>query len=89
MKKIIDTHTHTHTHTHIAGLPYSDSKESSCNSGDLGSIPGSGRSPREGNGYLLQYFCLKNSTDRGAWLATVHGITESDMTEQHSHLPSI
>ena len=55
MKKIIDTHTHTHTHTHIAGLPYSDSKESSCNSGDLGSIPGSGRSPREGNGYLVQY----------------------------------
>ena len=45
----------------------SDSKESACNTGDLGSIPGSGRSPGEGNGYPLQYSCLENPMDRGAW----------------------
>ena len=52
-------------------------KESACNAGDLGSIPGSGRSLGEGNGYPLQYSCMENSMDRGAWRATVHGITES------------
>ena len=46
-------------------------------SGDAGLIPGSGRSPGEGNGNQLQYFCLENSMDRGAWQATVHGVTES------------
>ena len=50
------------------------SKESTCNAGDTGSIPGSGRSPGEGNGNLLQYSCLENPRDRGAWLATVHGV---------------
>ena len=45
----------------------SNGKESACNAGDLGSIPGSGRSPREGNGNPLQHSCLKNSMDRGAW----------------------
>ena len=45
-------------------------------------IPGLGRSPGEGNGYPLQYSCLENSTDRGAWRATVHGVSESDTTEQ-------
>ena len=45
----------------------SDSKESACNAGDPGSIPRSGRSPGEGNGYTLQYSCLENSKDRGAW----------------------
>ena len=45
--------------------------------GDPGSIPGSGRSPREGNGNPLQYSCLKNSMDRGAWWATAHGIPKS------------
>ena len=48
-------------------------KESSCNVGDLGSIPGLGRSPGEGNGNLLRYSCLENSMDGGAWWATVHG----------------
>ena len=46
-------------------------------SGDAGSIPGLGRSPREGNGNSLQYSCLRNSMDRGAWPATVHGVTNS------------
>ena len=50
------------------------SKESACNAGDPGSIPGSGRSPGEENGHLLQYSCLRNSMDRGAWWATVHGV---------------
>ena len=52
-----------------------------------GSVPGLGRSPGEGNGNPLQYSCLENSRDRGAWLATVHSVAESDMTEQliHTH----
>ena len=58
------------------------SKESSCNAGDLGSIPGSGRSSGEGNGAPLQYSCLENPMDRGAWWATVHGVAESVMTER-------
>ena len=53
-----------------------DGKESAHNAGDLGSIPGSGRSPGEGNGYQLQYFCLANSMDKGAWWAIVHGVTK-------------
>ena len=52
-------------------------KESACNAGDQGLIPGSGRSPREGNGNPLQYSCLENPVDRGAWSATVHGVTQS------------
>ena len=55
----------------------SDGNESAYNAGDSGSIPGSGRSPGEGNGYPLQYSHLDNSTDRGAWQATVHGVTKS------------
>ena len=51
----------------------SDSKELACNAGDLGSIPGSGRSPGGGNGNPLQSSCLGNPMDRGAWWATVHG----------------
>jgi len=55
----------------------SDSKESACNVGDLGSIPGLRRSPGGGHGNPLQYYCLVNSMDRGAWQVTVHGITKS------------
>ena len=55
----------------------SDSKESTCNAGDPGLIPASGRSPAEGNGNPLQYFCMENSMDRGAWQATVHEFTKS------------
>ena len=55
----------------------SDGKESICNPGDQGLIPGSGRSCAEGNGNPLQYSCLENPMDGGAWLATVHGVTKS------------
>ena len=55
----------------------SDSKESTCNSGDVGLIPVSGRSPREGNSYPLQCSCLENSMDRGTWQAEVHGVAKS------------
>ena len=70
------------THTTITfGFPSgSDGKVSACNAGDQGSIPGLGRSPGEGNGNPLQYSCLENSMDGGAWWATVHGVAESDMT---------
>ena len=54
----------------------SDGKESACNVGDPGSIPGSGRSLGEGTGNPLQYSCLDNPMDRGAWLATDHGVTK-------------
>ena len=55
----------------------SEVKVSACNVGDLGSTPGSGRSPGEGNGNPLQYSCLENPMDRGAWWATVHGVAKS------------
>ena len=55
----------------------SDGKESACNAGDLGSIPESGKSPGERSGYLLQYSCLENSMDRGAWQSTVHRVAKS------------
>ena len=55
----------------------SDGKESACNAEDPGLIPGSGRSLGEGNGNPLQYSCLENSMDRGAWRATVHGVAKS------------
>ena len=60
------------------GFPgVSDGIEFACNEEDLGLIPGLGRSPGEGNGHLLQYSCLENSMDRGAWWAIVHGVTKS------------
>ena len=52
-------------------------KESACIAVDLGSVPGSGRSPGEGNGNSIQYSCMENSTDREAWWATVHGVAKS------------
>ena len=55
----------------------SDGKESACNVGDPGSIPGLGRSPGEGNGNPLQYTCLENSMNERAWRAIVHGVTKS------------
>ena len=60
---------------HIPGG--SDSKASAYNVRDPGSIPGSGRSPGEGNGNPLQYYCLENPMDGRAWLATVHGVAKS------------
>ena len=63
----------------------SDGKESARSEGDLGSIPESGRSPGERNGYPLQYSCLEISMDGGTRRATVHGVTESDTTERLIH----
>ena len=54
-----------------------DGKESACDAGDVGLIPGSGSSPGEGNGNPLRYSCLENSMDRGAWRAIVHGVAKS------------
>ena len=54
-----------------------ENKASACNAGDRGSIPGLERSPGEGNGNPLQYSCLENPMDRGAWLATVPGVAKS------------
>ena len=73
----------------------SNTEESACKVGDLGSIPGLGRYPGEGNGYPLQDSCLENSMDSGAWQATVHGVTKSwtrlsnftSKTEQENHPP--
>ena len=70
----------------------SDGKASAYNEGDPGSIPGLGRSPREGNGNPLQYSCLENPMDRGAWWATYSpwGLKESDMTERlHFHFSAL
>ena len=61
----------------VKGPGGSNSEESACDAGNLGSIPGSGRSPGEGNGYPLQYSCLENSMDRGAWQVTVCRVTKS------------
>ena len=64
---------YTHTHTHCG----SDGKGFACNVGDPGLIPGLGRSPGEGNDYPLQYSCLENPMDSGAWRVTVHGVSKT------------
>ena len=60
----------------------------SAGDSEVGSVPGCGRSPGKGNGELLQYCCLENPMGRGAWQATVHGITELDITERASETPN-
>ena len=63
---------------HKWGFPGgSDGEESACKAGNAGSVPGSGRSPGEGNGNPLQYSCLEHPMDRGAWQATVHEVAKS------------
>ena len=64
----------------------SDGRASACNAGDMGLIPGLGRSSGEGNGYSLQYSCLEKSVDRGVLLATVHGVAKSQtrLSDEHS-----
>ena len=76
----LSTKTSILSYFHAFPVGWND-KESIYNVGVLGSIPGLGRSPGEGNGNPLQYSCLKNSMDRGAWRATVHGVKKLDMTE--------
>ena len=61
--------------TEWAFLGSSVDKESACSAGDMSSIPGLGRAPGEVNGNPLRYYCLENPMDRGAWQATVHGVT--------------
>ena len=78
-----------HSNTLQGFLGGSDGKACICNAGDRGSIPGWGISPGEGNGDPLQYTCLENPMDRGAWQATVHGVAESDATEQQVLIPFI
>ena len=73
------------------GFPRSSvGKESTCNAGDLGSMPGLGRSPGEGNGNPFQYPCLENSVDRGVWQAIVHGVAKSQtwLSEKHTFFNS-
>ena len=69
----------------------SNSKESACNRGDPGSIAGSERSPGEGIGNPLQYSCLENPMDRGAWQATVHGVSKSwtRLSDFHFHFQCV
>ena len=80
------------SYTYEKGFPGgSEVKASTCNEGDLGSIPGSGRSPGERNGNPLQYSCLENPMDGEAWRATVHGVAKSrarlsDFTSLHFHV---
>ena len=80
-------------YTFVAGFPrgtvVKNLPASAGDSRDTGLIPGSGRSPGEGNGSPLQYSCLANPMDRGVWRATVHGVTELDTTERlntHTHI---
>ena len=75
---LVTNHAKGHGYFRSAGFPGgSDSKESSCDAGDPGLIPGLGRSPGGGHGNPLQYSCLENPMDRGPWRATVHGVAKS------------
>ena len=67
------------------------SKESACSAGDTGLIPGSGRSPGEGNGSPLKYSCLENPMDRGAWRVTIHRVARvgCDLVTKPNHLCNI
>ena len=67
----------------------SNGEEFACNAGDPGSEPGLGRSPGEGNGNPLQYSCLENLMDRGAWRATVHGVTKSQTRLSDLHFSCV
>ena len=72
----------------LVGLPWwLSGKESTCNAGDIGLIPGSGRSPGEGNGNPLLYSCLGNPMNRGAWWAIVHGVArvEHNLATKQQH----
>ena len=60
----------------LTSLGHSDGKKTACNAGDLGLIPGLGRSPGGGNGNLFKDSCVENSTDGGTWRATVHGVVK-------------
>ena len=77
MKSCNTSFTMSYFHRSLGFPDGSDGKESAYNAGDLGSIPGLGRSPGEENGNPLQYSCLENAMDRGAWQARVHGVTDS------------
>ena len=82
--------THTFIYLYTGLLLWLSGKESACNAGtarDVSLIPGSGRSSGGGHGNPLQYSCLENSMDRGAWQTTVHGVAESDTTKttEHAH----
>ena len=87
--KINEKKNYTHIHTYIYSQLYSqvylyiylDGKEPVYNAGDLGPIPGWGRSPEGGHDNPLWYSCLENPMNREAWRATVHGVSESDTTE--------
>ena len=81
----LSTSLNTHIHTLTLSISFEETStfsESACSAGDPVSIPGLGRSPGGGHSNPLQYSCLENPRDRGAWQSTVHGIAESDETEQ-------
>ena len=72
-----------------ASLVGSDGEDSACSAGGLGSTPGSGRSPGEGNGNPLPHSCLEDSMDRGAWWAAVHGVSEYPKTRSQLSCPKV
>ena len=77
---------YTYIYTHMGCPGVSAVKNPLANAGDEDLIPALGRSPGGGNGNPLQYSCLENPMDRGAWQATVHRVTQSDTTEHSTHV---